>query len=61
MEEKKNKTDFELLLVAGLKKALEKMLDYKIRMGQEIAIADDNGRVIVMKAEDYAKTLNTKK
>ncbi len=42
-------------ITEGIRKAQRELFERKAKLGESIVIADDNGRPIIVKAEDYLK------
>ncbi|MBC7864777.1 MAG: hypothetical protein IAF38_17520 [Bacteroidia bacterium] len=53
MEENKKNMDFEALLLEGLRRAMKKMIDYKVRNDEDLVISDSKGNMQIIKAKDY--------
>lgn len=42
-------------ITEGIRKAQRELFERKAKLGESIVIADDNGRPVIVKAEDYLK------
>lgn len=44
-------------ITEGIRKAQRELFERKAKLGESIVIADDNGRPVIVKAEDYLKRI----
>lgn len=42
-------------ITEGIRKAQRELFERKAKLGESIVIADENGRPVIVKAEDYLK------
>jgi hypothetical protein len=56
VEENIHKSGFEVLLKEGMRRAMKKMLEYKVRNDGELVFSDSKGGVLIIRARDYIKT-----
>lgn len=50
-----NKINFSDKITAGIREAQRKLFERKAKLGESIVVADENGKPIIVKAEDFLK------
>lgn len=50
-----NKINFSDKITVGIREAQRKLFERKAKLGESIVVADENGKPIIVKAEDFLK------